>query len=87
MNVVVRCLGWLRGVASKSNVQLFIAGVVITFDSDFIGLSEVYPDDPGIVFCNKKKNEHSVSQIIHYLLIMHGCMQQEELIGKIEFAP
>jgi predicted nuclease of predicted toxin-antitoxin system len=57
--------------------------VVVTDDTDFLALAGPVADHPGIVYC--RRSEHTLGEIIRFLILVHGVMDAEEMIGRIEY--
>jgi predicted nuclease of predicted toxin-antitoxin system len=57
--------------------------VIVTDDTDFLRLASVATDHPGIVFC--RRNQHSMGEIIQFLLLVHGVYEASEMHSRIEF--
>ncbi len=57
--------------------------VIVTDDTDFIVLSRSDPTHPGIVFC--RRTQHTLGDIIRFLILMHGVYEPADLVGQIEY--
>jgi predicted nuclease of predicted toxin-antitoxin system len=58
--------------------------VIVTDDTDFLVAAEASPDHAGIAFCRRK--DHSLGQILRFLILLHGVYDAADMRGRIEFA-
>ena len=57
--------------------------VIITNDADFLRLHQRGTEHAGIAYC--APGSRSVGHIIRYLALMHACMPEEEMRGRVEY--
>lgn len=57
--------------------------VIFTNDADFLRLAASGQTHAGIVYCHPSKSD--VGEVVRYLVLMHDCLESEDIFGKIEF--
>jgi hypothetical protein len=57
--------------------------VLFTTDDDFLQLNADGVEHAGIAYCAPESR--SIGEIVRYLCLMHDCMTDEEMRGRIEF--
>jgi predicted nuclease of predicted toxin-antitoxin system len=57
--------------------------VIFTHDRDFLALSSKYIDHSGIAYC--ALGSRSIGYIVRYLCLMHDCLQENEMRGRVEY--
>ena len=59
--------------------------ILVTSDDDFLRRAAEDADHYGIVYF--AKNPRSVGEVVSWLVIIHGVMTPEEMVGQVEFVP
>ncbi|MFN8657348.1 MAG: DUF5615 family PIN-like protein [Candidatus Obscuribacterales bacterium] len=74
-----------REFEDAEQLQFAIADnrVIVTFDKDFLLLSDQGLQHTGIVFCEATK--YSVGQLIQSLLLLHAVVSAEEMQNHVEY--
>jgi hypothetical protein len=57
--------------------------VIFTNDSDFLTLNDEGTEHAGIAYC--ARTARSIGEIIRHLCLMHDCMTDHEMVGRIEY--
>lgn len=57
--------------------------MIITADDDFLRLAASRGDHHGVAYY--KQNMRPFAQLIDHLLLIHGVLTAEEMVGHIEF--
>lgn len=57
--------------------------VVFTNDADFLRLHHRGAAHAGIVYC--PRNRRTIGEVVDYLRLMYECMDEGEMIGRIDF--
>jgi hypothetical protein len=57
--------------------------VIFTNDSDFLALNDEGVAHAGIAYC--ARSARSIGAIIRHLCLMHDCMTDDEMVGRIEY--
>lgn len=57
--------------------------VVFSQDDDFLKLHDDGVPHAGIAFCQPESR--TIGYIVRYLCLMHDCMKDEEMYGRMEF--
>lgn len=57
--------------------------VIVTFDKDFLLLSDQGSQHAGIVFCEATK--YSIGQMIQSLLLLHAVVSADEMHNHVEY--
>ena len=57
--------------------------VIVTDDTDLLALAAAAPRHPGVVYC--RRIEHTMGQIIQFLILVHGVYDQTDMVGRIEY--
>ena len=57
--------------------------VVVTFDTDFIGLHNAGVAHAGIVW--SKELKYSIGQLIAMLTLVHGVYDADEMVNRLEY--
>ena len=59
--------------------------VIVTEDVDFLILANKSGAEHwGIVYC-RKRNERNIGQIIEFVVLMEGCLGEEDMRNHVEF--
>ena len=58
--------------------------VIFTQDADFTRIHSRGEEHPGIVYC--KQGTRSIGEIVQFLELLSQCAEQDEMIGRLEFA-
>ncbi len=75
----------LLAAADTEHVAYAIAErrVIVTHDSDFVRLHDRGEPHDGIAYCAPQSR--SAGQIIRHLCLMHDCMADDEMRGRVEY--
>ena len=65
------------------NFALRDGRVIFTNDADFLVLNHGGFEHAGIAYC--ARNQRSIGEIIRHLCLMHDCMNDDEMIGQVEY--
>jgi predicted nuclease of predicted toxin-antitoxin system len=57
--------------------------VIFTNDSDFLRIAAAGDDHRGIAYC--ERGSRSIGHIVRHLCLMHDCLNDDEMHGKIEY--
>ncbi len=57
--------------------------VIVTHDADFLRFASVDKDHAGVAYC--AQGLRSLGEMIEMLILMHGAMTTEEMVGRIQF--
>jgi predicted nuclease of predicted toxin-antitoxin system len=58
--------------------------VLVTHDADFLVLASLSTPHMGIVFA--AMGTRTVGELVRHLYLMHDCMTEQEMVGRVEFA-
>ncbi len=58
--------------------------VLFTQDDDFLKLHADGVEHSGIAYCLRHESR-SIGHIVRHLCLMHDCMSEKELTGRVEF--
>ena len=57
--------------------------VIFTNDPDFLALDQNGVDHAGIAYC--ERSARSIGEIIRHLCLMHDCLADGEMMGRVEY--
>jgi uncharacterized protein with PIN domain len=57
--------------------------VIVTQDADFLRLDNKEPSHAGIAYY--PQGSRTIGEVIDHLTLMHGCMEESEIRGKVEY--
>ncbi len=75
----------LRGAADGAHLDFAIrqSRVIVTDDADFLRMASVDSRHAGIAIC--RRANHSIGEIIRWLILIHEVMTPEEMTGHAEY--
>jgi uncharacterized protein with PIN domain len=75
----------LAGAADEEHVEFGIrtGRVIFTQDADFVKLHRLGIAHAGIVYSSS--HTRTICEVVRFLCLMHDCLTQEEMTGKVEF--
>ena len=75
----------LVGVGDEDQLRFAVDNgrVLVTHDEDFLRMDAMGVSHLGIVYCHTER--HSVGELIRLLVLVHGCLTDEEMLGHVEF--
>jgi uncharacterized protein with PIN domain len=57
--------------------------VIVTQDADFLRFDNTGQSHAGIAYY--PQGSRTIGEVIEYLTLMHGCMEESEMRGKVEY--
>jgi hypothetical protein len=75
----------LLGATDEQHIE-FASGarrVIYTQDSDFVRLHHEGLPHAGIVY--NPDGRRSIGEVVRFLCLIHDCLEQDEMVGKVEF--
>ncbi len=57
--------------------------VIVTHDPDFLRLANTDSAHAGVAYCDQ--GARTIGEIIEMLILMHGAMTAEEMVGRVQF--